>query len=152
MPDPVVAERPEPFSVPVVRHEPDPVWAELFASDAASIRSTFAKGALTVDHVGSTAVPGLPAKPIIDILLLVPDSADEHAYVPPLESLGYWLQIREPEWLEHRVLYQRIERGSTHDVNLHVFSPELGAGRSSACWVCASGSAPTRQTVIGMPR
>jgi GrpB-like predicted nucleotidyltransferase (UPF0157 family) len=126
-PDPIVGERPPAFSVPVVLHEPDPSWPSLFASHAATIGSALGEHALAVDHVGSTSVPKLPAKPIIDILLQVADSADEAAYVPALETVGYWLQIREPQWLEHRVLYQRIDRGSPHDINLHVLSPGSGA-------------------------
>jgi GrpB-like predicted nucleotidyltransferase (UPF0157 family) len=65
----------------------------------------------------------LIAKPIIDILLAVADSADESAYVPALEAAGYRLRIREPDWHEHRLL-----KGSDTDVNLHVFgsgSPEI---------------------------
>ena len=56
-----------------------------------------------LEHAGSTSVPGLAAKPIIDIVLAVPDSADEPAYVPDLEAAGYVLHIREPDWFEHRV-------------------------------------------------
>jgi GrpB-like predicted nucleotidyltransferase (UPF0157 family) len=62
-------------------------------------------------------VPDLAAKPIIDITLIVRDSADEPSYVPPLEAAGYALRIREPHWLEHRLL-----KGPDTDVNLHVFS------------------------------
>lgn len=126
-PDSIVGERREPFSVPVVLQEPDPAWPQIYDSDAASIRSALGEAVLAMDHIGSTSVPGLPAKPVIDILLQVPDSADEDAYVPALEARGYWLQIREPEWLEHRVLHQRVDRGSDHDINVHVLSPELGA-------------------------
>ena len=70
-----------------------------------------------LEHVGSTSVPGLPAKPIVDIVLEVPDSADEQAYVPDLGKAGYVLGIREPDWFEHRLL-----RGPRDAVNLHVFS------------------------------
>jgi len=62
-------------------------------------------------------VPGLCAKPIIDILLVVKNSADEPSYVPALEAAGYRLQIREPEWFEHRMF-----KGPNTDINLHVFS------------------------------
>lgn len=112
--------------MPVVLHEPDPRWGRLFGQDAALIRSVLGPAALGVDHVGSTSVPGLPAKPVIDILLQVVDPADEAAYVPALTGLGYWLHLREPEWLEHRVLYQRREKGHPHDVNLHVLAPDTG--------------------------
>lgn len=70
-----------------------------------------------IEHTGSTSVPGLPAKPIIDIALEVPDSADEPAYVPDLEAAGYPLRIREPDWFEHRLF-----KGPDTNVNLHVFS------------------------------
>ncbi|GGB69766.1 hypothetical protein N798_15810 [Knoellia flava TL1] len=121
-----VGGRPVPWSVPVVLHEPDPAWARHFEADATLIRGALGERALSVDHVGSTSVPGLPAKPVIDVLLQVVDPADEDAYVPALVELGYWLQIREPEWLEHRVLYQRTERGCPHDINVHVLAPDTG--------------------------
>ena len=76
-----------------------------------------------LEHAGSTSVPGLAAKPRIDIMLAVPDSADEPSYVPALEAAGYVLRIREPDWYEHRVF-----KGPDTDVNLHVFSagcPEI---------------------------
>lgn len=72
---------------------------------------------MRIEHVGSTSVPGLPAKPIIDIALEVPDSTDEPGYVPDMEAAGYVLRIREPEWFEHRVF-----KGPDTNVNLHVFS------------------------------
>ena len=72
---------------------------------------------MLVEHTGSTSVPGLAAKPIIDITLAVPDSGDEKSYVPALEAAGYVLRIREPDWFEHRVF-----KGPDTNVNLHVFS------------------------------
>lgn len=72
---------------------------------------------MQIEHVGSTSVPGLCAKPIIDILLVVADSADELSYVPALEEAGYKLKIREPDWSEHRLF-----KGPDTDINLHVFS------------------------------
>jgi GrpB-like predicted nucleotidyltransferase (UPF0157 family) len=72
---------------------------------------------LPIEHVGSTAVAGLPAKPIIDIVLVVPDSADEAAYLPALQAVGYRLAIREPAWYQHRML-----SGLDTDAHLHVFS------------------------------
>jgi GrpB-like predicted nucleotidyltransferase (UPF0157 family) len=71
-----------------------------------------------LEHVGSTSVPGLAAKPIIDILLIVPDSSDEPAWLPDLEAAGYVLVIREPDWYQHRCL-----KGPDTNVNLHVYSP-----------------------------
>jgi GrpB-like predicted nucleotidyltransferase (UPF0157 family) len=76
---------------------------------------------LLLEHAGSTSVPGLAAKPVIDLVLGVPDPVDEAAYVPALEALGYQLRIREPEWQEHRLL-----AGAHPTVNLHVFA--VGSG------------------------
>jgi GrpB-like predicted nucleotidyltransferase (UPF0157 family) len=126
VPDPFVAGRPEQYTVAVVVQDYDPQWPVLFEADSQAIRASLGSTALAVEHVGSTSVPGLAAKPVVDILLQVPDSADEDAYVPALEQLGYQLRIREPDWLEHRVLYQRVDDGATHSVNVHVLSPELG--------------------------
>ncbi len=72
---------------------------------------------LLIEHAGSTSVPGLSAKPIIDVVLAVPDSADEVAYVPVLERAGFTLRIREPDWFEHRMF-----KSSRYEANIHVFS------------------------------
>src|SRR6185369_2703908 len=85
--------------------------------EAARIRSILGPQVKLLEHAGSTSVPGLPAKPVIDIVLAVPDSSDESTYVPAMESAGYVLRIREPEWYQHRVF-----KGPDTDVNLHVFS------------------------------
>lgn len=102
---------------PIQIHDHDPVWAERYEREAARVTGGLGERARRIEHVGSTSVPDLPAKPIIDIVLEVPDSADEAAYVPDLEAAGYALRIREPEWFEHRLL-----RGGADAVNLHVFS------------------------------
>jgi GrpB-like predicted nucleotidyltransferase (UPF0157 family) len=102
---------------PILIADYDPGWPQLFEREAARIRSVLGHRALAIEHVGSTSVPGLAAKPIIDILLVVANSADEAAYVPTLEATGYVLRIREPDWNEHRML-----KGPDTDVNLHVFS------------------------------
>ena len=96
----------------------DPEWPRLFRREAGRIRSVLGERVLQLEHVGSTSVPGLAAKPIIDILLVVPDSSDEPAYVADLEAAGYVLVIREPEWYQHRCF-----KGPDTNVNLHVYSP-----------------------------
>jgi GrpB-like predicted nucleotidyltransferase (UPF0157 family) len=106
-----------PHDAPITLAEYDPGWPRLFAREARRIRAALGQTALRIEHVGSTSVPGLAAKPIIDILLVVPDSADEPSYLPSLESAGYRLRIREPGWLEHRLF-----KGPDTDINLHVFS------------------------------
>ncbi len=95
----------------------DPDWPRLFEREAKRIRSVLGTRALLLEHAGSTSVPGLSAKPRIDIILGVADSADEDSYVAPLEAAGYVLRVREPDWYEHRVL-----KGPGIDINLHVFS------------------------------
>jgi GrpB-like predicted nucleotidyltransferase (UPF0157 family) len=111
-----------PFATKVVIEDYNPAWPSWFEGDRATIAAALGPVALSIEHVGSTSVPGLPAKPVIDILLRVADSTDEERYVPPLESAGYVLRIREPEWLEHRLLRRRDE--PPHDVNVHVFSDQ----------------------------
>ena len=96
----------------------DPEWPRLFAREAERIQATLGERVVLLEHVGSTSVPGLAAKPRIDMLLVVADSADEPAYLPVLEAAGYVLRIREPDWYEHRVF-----KGPDTDINLHVFSP-----------------------------
>jgi GrpB-like predicted nucleotidyltransferase (UPF0157 family) len=103
----------------VVIADYDPIWPHWFESAAFRIGEALGDKVLRLDHVGSTSVRGLPAKPLIDINLAVADTTDEDAYVPPLEAIGYKLRIREPEWYEHRLL-----RGYDPPVNLHVFNPD----------------------------
>ena len=102
---------------PIEIREYDPEWPQLYAREEARIRSVLGDRVVRIDHAGSTSVPGLPAKPIVDIVLEVPDSADETSYVPDLEAAGYRVVIREPEWYEHRVF-----KGPDTNVNLHTFT------------------------------
>ncbi|MFO8060006.1 MAG: GrpB family protein [Bacillota bacterium] len=106
-----------PHNATVTLAEYDPGWPGLFDREAGQVRAALGRKALQVEHVGSTSVPGLCAKPIIDMLLVVADSADEPSYAPALEAAGYTLRIREPEWYEHRKF-----TGPDVDINLHVFS------------------------------
>jgi len=108
---------PDVIDGPILLAEYDPAWPDLFRREAARIENALGERVLLLEHVGSTSVPGLAAKPRIDILLAVADSADEGAYVPALEAEGYVLRVREPDWYEHRVF-----KGPDTDVNLHVFS------------------------------
>jgi GrpB-like predicted nucleotidyltransferase (UPF0157 family) len=105
-----------PLSGPVEVVDYDPEWPRLFRREADRIRAVLGDRALRVEHAGSTSVPGLAAKPIVDIVLEVADSGDEPAYVPAMEAAGYVLRIREPEWFQHRVF-----KGPDTNVNLHVF-------------------------------
>jgi GrpB-like predicted nucleotidyltransferase (UPF0157 family) len=108
---------PEVLDRPITLAVYDSAWPVLYEREAARIRAALADRALLIEHVGSTSVPGLAAKPHIDILLAVADSSDEASYVPALEDAGYVLHIREPGWHEHRAF-----TGLETDLNLHVFS------------------------------
>ncbi|WP_370961360.1 GrpB family protein [Amycolatopsis sp. cg9] len=99
----------------------DPEWPALFEREATRIREVLGDRVVVLEHVGSTSVPGLCAKPIVDILLEVPDSDDEAAYVPALAAAGYRLVIREPDWEKHRCF-----KGPDTNINLHVYSPGNG--------------------------
>ena len=103
---------------PITLVDYDPEWPALYAREEARIRSILGDRVVEIHHTGSTSVPGLAAKPVIDITLVIPDSSDEPAYVPDMEAGGYRLWIREPEWFEHRVF-----KGPDTNINLHVFSP-----------------------------
>lgn len=104
---------------PVVVVPSDPTWPDQFEVVAAKVGSALGDRALSVEHVGSTAVPDLWAKPMIDVDLVVEDSAREESYVPDLEVAGFVLRAREPDWHEHRVF-----RGVDPVSILHVWSPE----------------------------
>jgi len=102
---------------PIHLAEYDPAWPGLYEREAARIRTLLGDRVRLLEHVGSTSIPGIAAKPVIDIDLAVPDSAEESAYVPDLEAGGYLLRAREPDWFEHRLF-----NGPDTKVNLHVFT------------------------------
>jgi len=108
---------PPRLKAPIEIAEYDPEWPVLYEREASRIASILGDRVERLEHAGSTSVPSLPAKPVIDIVLEVPDSSDEPSDVPDLEAGGYPLTIREPEWFEHRVF-----KGPDTNVNLHVLS------------------------------
>ena len=108
-----VGERPI-HGGPVYLAEYDPAWPKAFARQEARIASALGGMALQIEHVGSTSVPGLAAKPVIDILLVVPDSGDEEAYLPAMEAAGYELRIREPDFHEHRMFVDHDPKTQVH--------------------------------------
>ncbi|WP_433274074.1 GrpB family protein [Pseudonocardia xinjiangensis] len=103
----------------------DPIWPEKFASERERIMGALGATAQRVDHIGSTSVPGLDAKPIIDVDLSVADADDEASYLPALERVGYHLRVRQPG---HRMV-------RTSDLNVHVH-------------VCAGGSEWERRHLL----
>ncbi len=110
-----------PIRTPIAVVEHDPSWAADFARVAELVHGALTDRALAVHHVGSTSVPDLPAKPVIDADLVVTDPAEEAAYVPDLVAAGFVHVLREPWWHEHRLLKLVPPAGPlTH---LHVFGP-----------------------------
>lgn len=101
--DPWVHGPAQPYEIRVVEY--DDRWPADFERVAARIRHALGDRVLEVHHVGSTSVPGLPAKPVIDVDLVVADSADEAAYIPDLVTAGFVHTIREPWWHEHRMFH-----------------------------------------------
>jgi GrpB-like predicted nucleotidyltransferase (UPF0157 family) len=116
-PEPEFLQPPVRVDGPIRLADPDPEWATQYAQQKERIQTALGPRAVQVEHVGSTSVPGLAAKPVIDIVLVVADSADEAGYLPDLEAAGYVLQFREPDWYEHRFL-----RDHDPAVQVHVFS------------------------------
>lgn len=122
-------------TVEVVDH--DPSWPAQAQQVARLVQDVLGPRALRVEHVGSTAVPGLAAKPILDLDLTVADPDNEPTWIPPLQSAGFVLTVREPWWYGHRMLRggrrpddgapgpgapSRIPDGPA--INLHVFGPD----------------------------
>ncbi|MFZ2504116.1 MAG: GrpB family protein [Nocardioides sp.] len=99
--------------------EPDARWPGIYAAVESQIRAALGSGVLDIQHIGSTSVPGLPAKPIIDVDLTVADPTDEAAYIPALQRLGYVHWLTEPDWHQHRLLKHLGEPR----VHVHVFGP-----------------------------
>ena len=119
----------------IIIEDYDPAWADRFATASLLLGETLSSLIIAIEHVGSTSVPGLPAKPIIDIDLLIEDTADESRYLPALEELGYRLILREPWWYGHRMLVSPAE-----DVHLHVWpagAPEPVRHRLFRDWLRA---------------
>lgn len=157
--DPAAAQRishravPQP---PPQMQDPDPTWPASFALLESRIRAALGDRALHVGHVGSTSVPGLPAKPVIDVDVVVADPADEDAYVAALVGEGWDAEgargtgvgvgvsegdrgaglqfiLREPEWHGHRFFVC-----ADPAANVHVFGagcPEVVRHRMFRDWL-----------------
>ena len=129
----LVGDPPASWGGRVVLSPYDPGWALRFADAAGLVTAALGGSVLAVEHVGSTSVPGLAAKPIIDIDLVVADTNDESRYVPALTAIGYRLLLREPWWHGHRMFVP-----ATEDVHLHVWppdSPEITRHRLLRDWL-----------------
>jgi len=137
-----VAAAPRAIGIEVT--DPDPDWPQQYRVLAARIREALGWRALQLEHVGSTSIPGLAAKPVIDIDLTVADPGREQDYIPVLEKIGFRLVIREPWWYGHRAL-----RAEAPPCNLHVFgfdSPELVKHRIFREWLRGNPAERDRYT------
>jgi GrpB-like predicted nucleotidyltransferase (UPF0157 family) len=115
-------------AVRVVDH--DPAWAETAAAESGWIWAAVGEGAVRIEHVGSTAVPGLAAKPIVDLQLSVADIGARELYVEPLEGLGY-LFAPDPDWPD-----------------FHFFGKPAARPRTFHLHVCAAGSEHERRHLV----
>ncbi len=91
----------------------DPGWPRRFEAEQRRVVDALRETAIRVEHVGSTAVPGLAAKPIIDVLVTVECPDDDQIVAPALEAAGYQLRVREPG--------HRMFRTPARDVHVHVW-------------------------------
>jgi GrpB-like predicted nucleotidyltransferase (UPF0157 family) len=102
-----------PEALEIGLHDHDDRWADVFAEHRQRIRSALAPLEVEIEHIGSTAVPGLAAKPIVDLVVVVPDVTAEAEYLDPLLAAGYVLRVREPG--------HRLVRTPARDVHVHVY-------------------------------
>jgi len=121
----------EPLPTKIDLVEYDPEWPAQAREVGERLSRLLGLRAIRIDHVGSTAVEGLPAKPVIDIDLTVADPADEAGYVSTLQNAGFVLTVREPWWHEHRLFRggrRPDDRVAPTDggpaTNIHVFGPD----------------------------
>ena len=118
--------------------EPNPAWPQRFLDTKARIEGVLGSTAVAIHHAGSTSVPGLPAKDIIDIDLVVKDIKDEDSYAGGLESLGFKFLLREPAWHEQRFFVDEGDRPGAYPINLHTFGldcPEVEKHRIFREWL-----------------
>lgn len=95
----------------------DPAWPEMFEKEAARIKAALGDVAVRIEHVGSTAVPGLAAKPIIDIQVSVAEMFPRERFVAPLEALGY-LFLPDPTDPDHEYLKREVGGARTHQIHV----------------------------------
>ncbi|KAJ5524370.1 hypothetical protein N7494_011020 [Penicillium frequentans] len=107
---------------PITIVEPNPEWPQRFEEAKERIQKALGTLILDIDHVGSTSVPGLPAKDIIDVDLTLKDATHEASYVKPLEEAGFRFLLREPRWHQHRFFVEDWPKA--YHVNLHVWGPD----------------------------
>jgi GrpB-like predicted nucleotidyltransferase (UPF0157 family) len=106
-----------PEALAITLHDYDSAWVDRFVENRERIRAALTNMDVDIEHIGSTSVPGLAAKPIIDIVVAVDDITAEEDYLDALLAAGYELRVREPG--------HRLVRTPHRDVHVHVY--ERGA-------------------------
>ena len=107
---------------PIVICAPNPEWPQRFEEVKERIQTALGAFIVDIAHAGSTSVPGLPAKDIIDVDLTLQDATDEASYVKPLEAAGFRFLLREPRWHQHRFFVE--DWPNAYHVNVHVWGPD----------------------------
>ena len=122
---------------PITILEPNPEWPQRFEQVKERIQKALGPFLIVdIAHSGSTSVPGLPAKDIIDVDLTVKDATNEACYVKPLEEAGFRFLLREPQWHQHRFFVE--DWPEAYHVNVHVWgpdSPEVARHRIFRDWL-----------------
>lgn len=114
----------QPIGDDVEIHDPSEEWAALGRTWEVRLREALSPLPVRVDHIGSTSVPGLAAKPVIDMQIQVPDLADERAYVAALEDLGMVLRARGAD-------FRFLRPPPGHPRNVHIHVCEVGSAWAS---------------------
>ena len=100
----------------------DPRWPELYAQETAGLRQALGASLLTLEHIGSTAVPSLPAKPVIDIQAVVQSVAGAQSAAPALALQG-WQQGVFALDSERRLYFRKYNAQGVRTGQLHIYEP-----------------------------
>jgi GrpB-like predicted nucleotidyltransferase (UPF0157 family) len=106
----------------------DPRWPALFAEESRRLGEALGRRIGAVEHIGSTAIPGMPAKPVLDLMAAVGSLAEAEELIPALADLGYLWRPRDMEDVPDRRYFDRRRQdgSSTHHFSL--------ARKSSQSW------------------
>ena len=118
-------------SLPIVVADYDPRWATMYAEESARIQDVIGEWLLGIEHVGSTSVPGLAAKPVVDMMPGLRSLGDAPHVISAMEGLGYkYIPDYEDELPERRYFVRPPGRGYRHKRLFHVHAVET----TSAFW------------------
>ena len=98
----------------------DPAWVEMFEAEKTRILGVIGDKILAIEHIGSTSVPGLGAKPIIDILIGLRDLSDAALCIAPVESLGYDYITKFENIMPFRRYFRKVRSDGEHTHHIHM--------------------------------